>query len=144
MQVCENLQETALLWFTDMRHMFMFTFTSDLQLINHLFIPGSVDFFFFASCEMPSEGKFLLKINLKMLLLISQTPLSWIPWNQQMGCFDVLPSFIQFLFFSSEDYFSLASGEKMENNHYPRSESSGLAYINIDGNLACFLLSTVL
>uniref|UniRef100_A0A672Z0C5 Glucocorticoid induced 1 n=1 Tax=Sphaeramia orbicularis TaxID=375764 RepID=A0A672Z0C5_9TELE len=34
---------------------------------------------------------------------------------------------------------ALASGETMENNHNPSSESTGLACINIDGNLACFL-----
>lgn len=54
-----------------------------------------------------------------------------------MDCFDVL--FHTVSFFSSGDYSSLASGETMENNHNPSCESTGLAYINIDGNLACFL-----
>lgn len=99
---------------------------------------------FFAACQMPSEGKFLLKINLKLLLLISQTPLAWNSLKSPDGLLWCLAFFHTVSFLSSEDYSSLASGEKMENNHYPRSESTGLAYINIDGNLACFLLSTVL
>lgn len=45
MQPCENLQETMLLWFTDLDHMFVFTFASALQLINHPFIPGIAETF---------------------------------------------------------------------------------------------------
>lgn len=34
-----------LLWFTDLDHMFVFTFSSALQLINHPFIPGNAEAF---------------------------------------------------------------------------------------------------
>ena len=54
-----------------------------------------------------------------------------------MDCFDVF--FLTVSFFSSQDYSILASGETMENNPSPGSESTGLACINIDGHLACFL-----
>lgn len=45
MQPCENLQETILLWFADLDHMFALTFASALQLINHPFIPGNAETF---------------------------------------------------------------------------------------------------
>lgn len=34
-----------LLWLTDLDHMFVFTFASALQLINHPFIPGNAEAF---------------------------------------------------------------------------------------------------
>lgn len=53
--------------------------------------------------------------------------------------FGLLASFTWLLLFSPRDYSTLASAETVENNHNPSSECTGSAYINIDGNLACFL-----
>lgn len=136
MQACENLQETVLLWFTNLGHMFVFTFTSDLQLINHPFIPGNVETF----CSLPNAQwrKVLIKIQPENIPFnITDTP--YLSLKSADGLLWCLGFFHTVSFFSSGDYSSLASGETMENNHNPRSESTGLAYINIDGNLACFL-----
>lgn len=82
----------------------------------------------------------LFQSNLKIFLNIPQIPQFIYSYNQQMGRFEVLASFTHFPFFSSGgDYTGLESGETVENNHNPSSEGSGLAWINIDGNLACFL-----
>lgn len=42
-------------------------------------------------------------------------------------------------FFLLGEFSGLACGATVENNHKPCSEGTGLACINIDGNLACFL-----
>lgn len=67
MQPCGNLQETVLLWLTDLYHMFVFTFASALQLINHPFIPGNAETFSqLAECLLREE--FLLKFDLEIFL----------------------------------------------------------------------------
>lgn len=99
MQPCENLQETVLLWFTYLDHMFVFTFASTLQLINHPFIPANVEAFH--SLLNVLWSKVLIKIQPENIPLISYTLLSY-PWNQQMDCFDVLASFTLFLFSHQE------------------------------------------
>lgn len=92
---------------------------------------------FFTACWMSCEGKFLLKFNLKIFPF--NITHSTFPLKSADGLLWCLGFFHTVSFFSSGDYSSLASGETMENNHNPSSESTGLAYINIDGNLACFL-----
>lgn len=57
MQACENLQETVLLCFTDLSHMFVLTVTSDLQLRNQPFIPGSIEAFLqLAKCPVTESS----------------------------------------------------------------------------------------
>lgn len=137
MQSCENLQETLLLWLTDSDHMFVFTFAFAVLVINHPFIPCKCRDFFTQLVECPWR-KAPIKIQPVNIPLVSHTPILS-PLKSADGLLWCLGFFNIVSFFSSGDYSSLASGEMMENNHNPSSESTGLAYINIDGNLACFL-----
>lgn len=137
MQPCENLQETILLWFTDLDHVFVFTFASALQLINHPFIPW-ICRDFFTACRIARWRKVLIKIQPENIPF-NVTYTTHLSLKSADGLLWCLGFFHTVSFFSSGDYSSLASGETMENNHNPGSESTGLACINIDGNLAWFL-----
>lgn len=121
-------------WFTDLGHMFVFAFTSDLQLINLPFIPGNVEPF----CSLPNAQwrKVLVKFKPENSSFNVSQSLTLL-WNQRTCTVLIwcLAFFLPFLFLIRR----WASDKVMENNYNPDSESTDLPYINIDRNLACFL-----
>lgn len=142
MQPCVNLQETChgLLICTTCLFFFLFFFPQvcfTLTVNKPPIYPWKYGDFFSTACWITNEGKFSLKIEPENIHLISDT--THLSLKAADGLLWCLGFFHTVSFFSSGHYSSLASGETMENNHNPGFESTGLAYINIDGNLACFL-----
>lgn len=110
-------------WFRNLVHMCLHFLSFALQVINHL----SLKMFRVCAAETLELNLRLYEwtfTNILVRICLEST------WSALKSCF---------LFFLLGGFCGLACGATMEKNHNPCSERTGLAWINIDGNLACFL-----